>query len=109
MLGIAFKSLAAMRVIRNHQRKNERWGCFLFYTNYTVNLSGNIKYHRPNLKRNYVAQLIGNEGDGHALYFIFIGRFEFYWICFFYYQEGLIVQRVSSPIFSSGSQSVFTQ
>ena len=74
MPGIKFQSLAVMRVIRNHQMKNERWERLLFYTNYTVNLSGNIKYHQPNLKGNYAAQLIRNQGDGQALYFIFMGR-----------------------------------
>lgn len=48
---------------------------FLFYTNYTVNLSGNIKYRQSNLKGNYVAGLISNQGDGRALCFIFMGKF----------------------------------
>lgn len=74
MPGIEFKSLAVMRVIRNHQRTNVRWERLLFYTNYNVNLSGNIKYRRPNLKGNYAAQLIRNQGDGQALHFIFMGR-----------------------------------
>lgn len=71
--GVELKSLAVMSVIRNHQRKNERWEHLLFYTNYTVNLSDNIKYRHPNLKGNYVAQLIRKQGDGQALCFIFMG------------------------------------
>ncbi len=64
-----------MRVISNQRTKNERREHLLFYANYNVNLSGNIKYHRANLKGNYVALLIRNRGDGQALYFIFRGRF----------------------------------
>lgn len=102
MPGIELKSPAVMRVIRNHRRKNERRERLLFYTNDTVNLSGNIKYRRPNLKGNYAARLIRNQGDGQVCIL-------YLWVDFnsvgfgldsvgYYQREGLIVEGVSGPI-----------
>lgn len=42
--GTDFGALAVMRLRRNHQRKNDRWRCLLFNSNYVVYLSGIINY-----------------------------------------------------------------